>query len=148
MRVRGRRAGTDRGAAAGVFVARLHLLYPDPWPKRRHNKRRVISDEMVAELARVLKPGGEMRFATDIDDYAGWTLRRFLGSPEFAWDARTAGGLGGCRGRAGRALRGEGAGGGARVGVFDVPTEVGWLRQVPSRKPIRRRRRGPSTVTV
>jgi tRNA (guanine-N7-)-methyltransferase len=71
-------------------LSRLFVLYPDPWPKRRHNKRRIISKAMVGELARVLRPGGETRFATDIDDYAGWTLRRFLDNPRFVWPAQRA----------------------------------------------------------
>ena len=76
-------------APAGLF-SRIFILYPDPWPKRRHNKRRLISGAMVEALARVLRPGGEVRFATDIDDYAGWTLRRFLASPDFRWTAARA----------------------------------------------------------
>ncbi len=77
-------------AAPVASVSRVYLLYPDPWPKRRQNKRRLVSPQMIAAFARILKPGGELRFATDIDDYAGWTLRRFLASPDFAWDARGA----------------------------------------------------------
>jgi tRNA (guanine-N7-)-methyltransferase len=76
--------------APEAAFSRIYLLYPDPWPKRRQQKRRFVSDRSVAALARVLKPGGELRFATDIDDYAGWTLRRFLASPLFAWKAETA----------------------------------------------------------
>jgi tRNA (guanine-N7-)-methyltransferase len=77
-------------AAPDAAFSRIYLLYPDPWPKRRQLKRRFVSERNVAALARVLKPGGELRFATDIDDYAGWTLRRFAASPLFAWEARTA----------------------------------------------------------
>ena len=77
-------------AASDAAFSRIYLLYPDPWPKRRQHKRRFVSDSNVAALARVLRPGGEVRFATDIDDYAGWTLLRFLASPLFAWEARTA----------------------------------------------------------
>ena len=77
-------------AAPDAFFSRVFILYPDPWPKRRHNKRRIVSDAMVEALARVVKPGGELRFATDIDDYAGWTLRRFLASPHFRWTAARA----------------------------------------------------------
>jgi tRNA (guanine-N7-)-methyltransferase len=77
-------------AAPDGFFSRVFILYPDPWPKRRHNKRRIVSDAMVEALGRVLKPGGEVRFATDIDDYAGWTLKRFLASPDFRWTARNA----------------------------------------------------------
>ena len=76
--------------APDAAFSRIYLLYPDPWPKRRQQKRRFVSARNVAALARVLKAGGELRFATDIDDYAGWTLRRFLASPDFAWVARTA----------------------------------------------------------
>ncbi len=77
-------------AAPEAFFSRIFLLYPDPWPKRRHNKRRIVSDAMIAALARVLRPGGDVRFATDIDDYAGWTLKRFLASPRFRWAASRA----------------------------------------------------------
>jgi len=66
---------------------RIYLLYPDPWPKRRHNKRRFVSDENLSRMARVLKPGGEFRFASDIDHYVGWTLARILRSPDFVWTA-------------------------------------------------------------
>ncbi|HYC24969.1 MAG TPA: tRNA (guanosine(46)-N7)-methyltransferase TrmB [Roseiarcus sp.] len=71
-------------------LSRVFILYPDPWPKRRHRKRRIISPATVAELARVLRPGGEVRFATDVDDYAGWTLRLFLASRTFFWPSRKA----------------------------------------------------------
>jgi tRNA (guanine-N7-)-methyltransferase len=71
-------------------LARVDLLYADPWPKRRHHKRRFVSDERIAEIARVLEPGGEFRFATDIDDYAAWTLARMARSPDFTWAAKRA----------------------------------------------------------
>ncbi len=76
--------------APDAFFSRVFVLYPDPWPKRRHRKRRVISDATVAALARVMRSGAELRFATDIDDYAGWTLRRLLDSPDFRWAATRA----------------------------------------------------------
>jgi tRNA (guanine-N7-)-methyltransferase len=66
---------------------RVSILFPDPWPKRRHRKRRILSDATLAELARVMRPGAELRFATDIDDYAGWTLARVLRSTDFRWTA-------------------------------------------------------------
>ncbi|MFN3229185.1 MAG: tRNA (guanosine(46)-N7)-methyltransferase TrmB [Asticcacaulis sp.] len=68
-------------------VSRVFILFPDPWPKSRHNKRRLIQPDMIAALARVMKPGGRLRFATDWADYADWTLRRFLASPDFEWAA-------------------------------------------------------------
>jgi tRNA (guanine-N7-)-methyltransferase len=71
-------------------LARIDLIHPDPWPKRRHWKRRFVQDAMVAELARLLRPGGEFRFVTDIADYASWTLQRLLRSPDFEWTARCA----------------------------------------------------------
>ena len=71
----------------GGCLSRVAILYPDPWPKRRHNKRRLISNQTILALARVMRYGAEVRFATDIDDYAGWTLHRFLGAPDFAWRA-------------------------------------------------------------
>ncbi len=69
---------------------RVDLLFPDPWPKRRQRKRRFVSDENLAALARVLRPRAAFRFATDIDDYAGWTLARVLRSRDFAWEAVAA----------------------------------------------------------
>lgn len=60
-----------------------YLLYPDPWPKSRHHKRRFISPQTLSELARVLKPGSVFRFATDIEDYANWTLAHIVRSPDF-----------------------------------------------------------------
>jgi len=77
-------------AAPDAMFSRVFLLYPDPWPKRRHHKRRIVSEPIIEAVARVLKPGGELLFATDIDDYAGWTLSRFLASPAFRWNAARA----------------------------------------------------------
>jgi tRNA (guanine-N7-)-methyltransferase len=71
-------------------LARIDLIHPDPWPKRRHWKRRFVQEAMVAQLARILRPGGEFRFVTDIADYAAWTLQRLLKSAEFEWTAQCA----------------------------------------------------------
>jgi len=71
-------------------LTRIDLLYPDPWPKRRHRKRRFIQDESLKRLARILKSGGELRFATDIADYATYALARILRSPDFFWTAERA----------------------------------------------------------
>jgi tRNA (guanine-N7-)-methyltransferase len=71
-------------------LARVDLLYPDPWPKRRHWKRRFVQDASIAALARVLRPHGEFRFVTDWPDYAAWTLARLMRSPLFAWTAERA----------------------------------------------------------
>ncbi len=66
---------------------RIFILFPDPWPKARHNKRRFIQAETIADFARVLKPGGRVRFGTDWADYADWTLQRFLANSDFTWPA-------------------------------------------------------------
>jgi tRNA (guanine-N7-)-methyltransferase len=71
-------------------LERIDLLYPDPWPKRRHWKRRFIQDDSLARLARILKSGGELRFATDIADYAAYALARVLRSKDFIWTAESA----------------------------------------------------------
>ena len=68
----------------------VFVLFPDPWPKARHNKRRLIQAQTIAELARLLKPGGRLRFATDWADYADWTLERVLAGRLFAWPAERA----------------------------------------------------------
>jgi tRNA (guanine-N7-)-methyltransferase len=68
-------------------LVRIDLIHPDPWPKRRHWKRRFVQDATVAAMARLLKLRGEFRFVSDIDDYCAWTLAHLLRSSEFAWTA-------------------------------------------------------------
>ena len=71
-------------------LARIDLIHPDPWPKRRHWKRRFVQDATVAAMARALKPDGEFRFVSDIADYCAWTLERLARSPDFFWTAERA----------------------------------------------------------
>jgi tRNA (guanine-N7-)-methyltransferase len=71
-------------------LSRFDLLYPDPWPKRRHWKRRFVQDKSVAAIARLLRSGGEFRFASDIPDYVAWTLMRLMRSGDFEWTAEQA----------------------------------------------------------
>ena len=71
-------------------LGQVSLLYPDPWPKRRQRKRRFVSDESLAQISRLLKDGGTFRFASDIDDYAGWTLARVARSPDLHGTAASA----------------------------------------------------------
>ncbi|SKA23441.1 tRNA (guanine(46)-N(7))-methyltransferase TrmB [Consotaella salsifontis] len=78
----------DRLPAASV--SEIDLLYPDPWPKRRHWKRRFVSETNLDRMARVLKPGGLFRFASDIESYVDWTLLKTAAHPAFAWTARRA----------------------------------------------------------
>jgi tRNA (guanine-N7-)-methyltransferase len=71
-------------------LTRVDLIHPDPWPKRRHWKRRFVQDATVAAIARVLKPGGEFRFVSDIADYCGWTLSHLSRAPDLVWTAERA----------------------------------------------------------
>jgi tRNA (guanine-N7-)-methyltransferase len=71
-------------------LARIDLIYPDPWPKRRHWKRRFVQDATLAQISRILRPGGEFRFVTDWPDYAAWTLRHLVGAVDFEWTAERA----------------------------------------------------------
>jgi tRNA (guanine-N7-)-methyltransferase len=77
-------------ALPDAAIERVFILFPDPWPKARHHKRRIVQPELLAELARVLRPGGRLRFATDWADYADWTLERVLRSGLFDWPADRA----------------------------------------------------------
>jgi tRNA (guanine-N7-)-methyltransferase len=69
-------------------VGRLCILFPDPWPKARHHKRRLITGAFVDEAARVLKSDAELRFATDHRGYRQWTLARLVGHRDFRWICR------------------------------------------------------------
>lgn len=71
-------------------VSRIFILFPDPWPKKRQQKRRLIAEETVSALARVLRPGGELRFASDDGDYAARTFFLIKQSGAFLWRAERA----------------------------------------------------------
>ena len=71
-------------------LARIDLIHPDPWPKRRHWKRRFVQDTTIAAMARALTPQGEFRFVCDIDDYTSWTLWHMQASDDFLWRAERA----------------------------------------------------------
>lgn len=71
-------------------IDRVDLLYPDPWPKRKHWKRRFVNATSLDRLARVLKPGGTFRFASDIESYVNWTLLHCRRHRAFAWRAASA----------------------------------------------------------
>ena len=66
----------------------IFVLFPDPWPKARHNKRRIITPEFLREVRRLLRPGGRFRFASDIIDYVDWTLTRLHADGGFTWPAK------------------------------------------------------------
>lgn len=78
------------GRLPDASIERVYALFPDPWPKMRHKKRRLIQPDFVTQAARVMKRGGRFRFATDWADYADWTLERFRAAPAFRWTAERA----------------------------------------------------------
>jgi tRNA (guanine-N7-)-methyltransferase len=78
------------GRLPAASLVRVDLIYPDPWPKRRHWKRRFVQDSSLVEIARILCPGGEFRFVTDVPDYAAWTLERALRVHDLVWTAEEA----------------------------------------------------------
>jgi tRNA (guanine-N7-)-methyltransferase len=71
-------------------LAGVDLVYPDPWPKRKHWKRRFVQDASLAEIARILQPAAAFRFVTDVPDYAAWTLERGLRARHLIWTAERA----------------------------------------------------------
>jgi tRNA (guanine-N7-)-methyltransferase len=77
-------------ALPDATIERAFVLFPDPWPKARHKKRRIVNPRTVADLARVIRPGGELRLATDDPDYARWMLAAVQGEKRFAWLAERA----------------------------------------------------------
>ena len=77
-------------ALPDASLGRVMILFPDPWPKTRHHKRRFIQMASLDALARVMKPGAELRFATDDPGYLAWALERLCAHRAFAWTARRA----------------------------------------------------------
>jgi tRNA (guanine-N7-)-methyltransferase len=76
-------------ALAGASLGRVFILFPDPWPKARHHDRRLINPETIREFARVLRPGGELRLASDHAGYVRWMLEHLTREPSpFLWLAR------------------------------------------------------------
>ncbi len=77
-------------ALPDASLSRFFILFPDPWPKTRHHKRRFLQTEMLDQLARVLKPGAELRFASDDKTYVAYALERLMAHPQFGWTAERA----------------------------------------------------------
>ncbi len=67
---------------------KVFILYPDPWPKARHHKRRLISTAFLSALARVMKQGAALQLATDDAGYCAWMLEHLLAHPDFTWTAQ------------------------------------------------------------
>ena len=77
-------------ALPDASLDRVFIMFPDPWHKARHNKRRLIQDDFLAGLARVMKPAAPLRFATDWSDYAEWTVDKAAASGLFSPPAKSA----------------------------------------------------------
>lgn len=71
-------------------LAGADLFYPDPWPKKRHWKRRFVRPDNLDRLARAIRPGGVFRFASDVPHYVGWTLAETRAHGAFRWTAQRA----------------------------------------------------------
>ena len=71
-------------------VGRVFILFPDPWPKARHHKRRLVAPAILDRLAAIMTDGAELRLATDDPSYLGWMLEHTTAHPAFAWTARRA----------------------------------------------------------
>jgi tRNA (guanine-N7-)-methyltransferase len=72
-------------ALPDASLGRVFLLFPDPWPKRRHSERRFISPANLDRLARVMREGAELRIASDDPGYIAWTLEQMLRRSDFRW---------------------------------------------------------------
>jgi len=77
-------------ALPDASLGRVFILFPDPWPKTRHHKRRFVQMDLLDRLARVMKPGAELRFASDDAPYFEWTLERICAHPAFVWSAASS----------------------------------------------------------
>jgi tRNA (guanine-N7-)-methyltransferase len=77
-------------ALPDASLGRVFILFPDPWPKTRHHKRRFVQMDLLDRLARVMKPGAELRFASDDAPYFEWTLERVRAHPDFEWTAASS----------------------------------------------------------
>jgi tRNA (guanine-N7-)-methyltransferase len=78
------------GRLPNASLTRGFILFPDPWPKTRHHKRRIVQPDLVAEFARLLVPGGRLRFASDVAHYVDWALEMIRANPDFRWTAEGA----------------------------------------------------------
>ncbi len=69
-------------------IDRLYIMNPDPWPKKRHAKRRIIQQRTLSEFSRILKPGGFLVTCTDVNNLADWMVTQLSNHPDFEWTAR------------------------------------------------------------
>ena len=83
-------AGELLDALPPASLDRVFILFPDPWPKRRHHKRRFIQETSVDRLAELMRPGAELRLASDDRGYVDWIMTHFHRHPAFDWLAESA----------------------------------------------------------
>lgn len=74
-------------ALADSSISRAFILFPDPWPKKRHHKRRIVSPGNLIVLSRILKDKAPLRIGTDHHDYCRWILARLMENPDFCWQS-------------------------------------------------------------
>ena len=67
----------------------MFILFPDPWPKKRHHKRRIIDKDLIKNLSIILKESGELRIASDHSNYVSWILHQFLYNKYLIWTAKS-----------------------------------------------------------
>jgi tRNA (guanine-N7-)-methyltransferase len=91
LRIRADDARPLLTALPDASIGRIFVLFPDPWPKTRHRRRRAVSPATLGEFARILKPGGELRLATDHAEYGRSMLAQALAEPRLEWLAERAG---------------------------------------------------------
>ena len=68
------------------FLSKIFLLFPDPWPKKRHYKRRIVNDDNLNLFAKKLKKRGLLRIVTDHDNYASWIIAKLINNNNYIWD--------------------------------------------------------------
>lgn len=77
-------------ALPGECLDKVFILFSDPWPKKKHHRRRVVQTATLDRLSHLMKDGAELRIATDFPDLAAWSLSHVLRHPDFDWPAERA----------------------------------------------------------
>ncbi|MBT4878676.1 MAG: tRNA (guanosine(46)-N7)-methyltransferase TrmB [Alphaproteobacteria bacterium] len=70
------------------FLNKIYILFPDPWPKTKHQKRRIINNYNLKIIGDKLKPNGLLRIATDHSEYASWIIAKMINQPVFTWEIK------------------------------------------------------------
>ena len=70
-------------------ISKVFILFPDPWPKNRHHKRRIINKNLIKNISSILVKNGELRIASDHNSYVSWILHQFLNNSDLIWTAKS-----------------------------------------------------------